>query len=627
MCGIAGYIAKKKDKHLAVYVNGMLDTIIHRGPDAEGKFFYKERIGLGHRRLSIIDLTDGGKQPMCFKDRWWITYNGEIYNYIELREELKGLKYTFQTQTDTEVVLAAYAEWGDKCVDHFNGMWSFAIFDKERERIFMSRDRFGVKPLYYYYDDEKFIFGSEIKEILSIKSVERRANLDTLSAFLVIGCMDYGSGTMFDNIYQLVGGHNLYLDCNTMDVSIKRYYDIRKVKRNQNTFEENSKHFENSFLKSVEYRLRSDVNVGSCLSGGLDSSSIVCAVNKLLKRNGTINKQCTVSSCFDDPKFDEQEYINSVVSKTGVKSYKVFPDMSKCYETLDKMIWHMDEPFGSTSIYAQWCVFEEAKRNGLTVMLDGQGADEQLAGYTPFYQVLFIDLIRQKKWKELRKELYSYKHLRSDFEAVSYYKLLSSTIISAIIPNKWKCFISAFVKYVKGMPFSLRMCLNEDVKLFYKVYDMRSPQGYIYGSMQHGMRALFHYEDRNSMAHSIESRIPFVDYELAEFMYSVPFDQKIKDGLTKLMIREGLRDMLPASICNRVNKLAFETPESKWLKDNKTLFHQEFLKACDVLEKVIDKKRALKWYEKNLETVGRGESTWFRIICAAHWIKIYNVKV
>lgn len=629
MCGIAGYVSAEKENKIEIIVNDMLDTIKHRGPDGCGVKSFGDKVCLGHRRLAILDLSSDGLQPMCLNNRYWITYNGEIYNYLELKAELKQSGFSFHTQTDTEVLLAAYEKWGEDCVSRFNGMWAFAIYDSLKNTIFCSRDRYGVKPFYYEIRDDRFAFGSEIKEILTVKKGEViHAERDVLSAFLTNGILDSDERTMFAGIEQLLGGDNLVFDCNTFTLKKYTWFDLTKVRLNRNSKEENYRLFNEKFHRAIEYRLRSDVSVGSCLSGGLDSSSIVCAVHNQLEKQGKETAQYTVSSCFEDKRYDEQEYIDAVVNKTGVVSYKVFPDMGAVFADLEKIIWHMDEPFGGTSIFAQWNVFKLAKENGLTVMLDGQGSDEQLAGYTPFYKVLFLDLLKRGKYKQLRREIKAYKDMRASSEPEPTWEIIASTILTAFFPDRLRFALNKlFRKRNVGMPFPASFYNNQIVKNSWKWYDKKNPQKYINAGLHQGMRALLHYEDRDSMAHSIESRVPFLDYELTEFIYSVPIEQKIENGRTKNLIREGLKDILPSEIYNRYSKLGFVTPEDQWLKDNEGLFFEELSKACDELAGFLDKKQVLDWYVKNVQKTRMGDSTCFRIICAAKWVQIFGVVV
>ncbi len=628
MCAIAGIISIVQTDNLKKDINSMLETVVHRGPDGQGSKIFDNKIVLGHRRLAILDLSEKGIQPMQRTGRYWITYNGEIYNYIELREELIKEGYAFSTDTDTEVLLAAYEKWGNDCVNHFNGMWAFAIYDEEKNQLFCSRDRYGVKPFYYSFSDNRFIFGSEIKEILAVFGKRPKVNRNTFDAYLVRGGFDKCEETMFDGIYQIEGGYNLILNCGDLTYKTVRWYDLRNIAVNKNDRHTNYRIFREKFLKAVNLRLRSDVPVGSCLSGGLDSSAIICAVHDNFKETKNDKGQYTVTSCFENERYDEWEYAESVIKKTGAASYQVFPDMGKIFEELDHIIWHMDEPFGGTSIYAQWCVFKEAKRRGLTVMLDGQGSDEQLAGYSAFYKVLFTQLLKKGKWKKLLHEIKCYKALREETEDLKTFDLVLSAITTLMMPNFLRYRLNTIYGRKKtGVPFSNAICNNAIVKSNFEGADKRNPQKYIYSGMNVGLRALLHFEDRNSMAHSIESRVPFLDYELAEFIYSIPFEQKIEDGRTKTILREALKDLLPEKIYNRYSKLGFATPEDVWLKENEEFFFDELGKACDKLSGIVEKNKVLKWYKDHIQATRRGDTTCFRIICASHWVEVFDVDL
>lgn len=630
MCGIAGLIYKNENTVIAQEIEKMLDTIIHRGPDGVGKEIFDNKIALGHRRLAIIDLSKDGHQPFCINSRYWITFNGEIYNYLELREKLIEKGYSFSTKTDTEVLLTAFIEWGENCVNYFNGMWAFAIYDSAKNKIFCSRDRYGIKPFYFELTDKRFVFASEIKELIAVKEDnEIKVEMDNFIAYLATGVLEANERTMFAGIKKLMGGYNLTFDCNSFAINIYKWYDLSKIELNKSSKEENYDLFREKFLKAVNLRLRADVSVGSCLSGGLDSSSIVCAVHKNLEKSGKEEIQYTVSSCFEDKRYDEQEFIDAVVRDTGVKAYKIFPNMDESFDELDKIIWHMDEPFAGTSIFAQWNVFKAAKECGLTVMLDGQGADEQLAGYTPFYKVLFIDCLKHGKIKRLMHEIKAYQEHRASTEVVKMWEILLSTITSTVLPDWIRARGNKIFRkrYGDGLPFPAEFYDNPVSKSVYKSYDKRNPQNYIDASMHCGMSALLHYEDRDSMAHSIESRVPFLDYELTEFIFSVPIGQKIQEGKTKNILREGMKDILPPEIYNRYSKLGFVTPEDQWVKDNEEIVYHELENACDVLSALLDKDKILSWYKEHVNSTQRGDNTWFRIICAAHWVQIFNVKL
>lgn len=630
MCGIAGIVSNKKKDNLENMINGMLETIVHRGPDGSGKKFFDDKVALGHRRLAIIDLSEKGLQPMEWNKRYWITFNGEIYNYKELREQLiREKNFSFESETDTEVILAAFAAWGEKCVNYFNGMWSFAIFDRNNQKMFCSRDRYGVKPFYYSMVDDYFVFGSEIKEILKISKGLIKANQKNLEAFLVNGLLDTNNETMFEGIFQLEGGCNLWLDNKTLNYKIERWHHIEKIKLNSFGKKKNCEIFRKKLFLAIRLRLRSDVPIGSCLSGGLDSSAIVCIANSILKEEKDNLEQYTITSCFTDEKYDEQKYADAVTEKTGTISYKIYPDIDKFFKEIDKIVWHMDEPFISMSMFAQWNIFREAKRKGLKVMLDGQGADEQLAGYTSFYNALFYDLLKKGKVKRLFREIKGFKRIRAESEKMSTVERVFSLIARFMIPDSLLYKIRLRYNDKKTeLPFAKRMYFNDVIMSKNKLCDGKNQQRFVYGNMYTGMRALLHYEDRDSMAHSIEARVPFLDADLSEFIYSIPLEEKIEDGKTKDILREALKDVLPESIYRRYSKLGFVTPQDAWINENKEFFYSEFEKGSERLKTLIDKKRILNWYKNNIgkDSAAVGNIA-FRIICAAHWADVFNVKV
>lgn len=627
MCGICGVINKKEtiDK---IMFEKMVDIIAYRGPDDRG-VYYDNEIALGHRRLAVVDLSKEGHQPFFYKKRYVIVYNGEIYNYIQLKKELMGKGYVFSTRTDTEVLAAMYDCYGDKCVHKLNGMWAFAIYDTKKKNVFCSRDRFGIKPFYYYYKEDKFIFASEIKQILLALDHEKPvyANNQKLLEFLVFGDLDYSEETLFADIMQLRGGYNLYFDIESGKCDIVQYYDIEETKCSKKSYDVACNEFKKLFENSVAYRLHADVPVGYCLSGGLDSSSIVCMADYIIQKENVEIEQHAISSCFDNKEYDEQEYIDEVIKNTKVISHKIFPKEKDLFVELDKIIWHMDEPFGSTSIFAQWNVFKSAKEQGLTVMLDGQGADEQLAGYTSFYSVILSYYLRKFRFIKFGKEIHYYCKERVITEKhVSAMDVIANAFVSAFLPNKLKNYLKLKVGYgYSKLPFSRDIIAKASRKR--SIYQVNNPQKYSVDSMKCGMAALLHYEDRNSMAHSIESRVPFLDYKLSESLYSMPIFYKIRKGITKSVLRDGLRDILPEKIRNRIGKLGFVTPEAEWINNNFDFFQAELKEACHLLSGIIDEKQVVDWFGTQKGKIGKGDFLPWRIICAGHWMKIFNVTL
>ncbi|MCR5602817.1 MAG: asparagine synthase (glutamine-hydrolyzing) [Lachnospiraceae bacterium] len=625
MCGIAGcYLVNKKVDH--EIFEQMVDIISYRGPD-DRDTFYEGNLALGHRRLSIIDLSEAGHQPFHYKDRYVVVFNGEIYNYKELREELISRGCSFVSECDTEVLIAAYDQYGPACVDRFNGMWAFAVYDRKEKTVFLSRDRFGVKPLYYYHKDGSFIFASEEKQIIMMAGHRFRVNRPRLMEYMIRGVHDHTEETMFMDIMQLRGGYSMLYRMEKDSISVKRYYDLSETVPGNESFEEAAANFRKCFENAIRLRLRADVPVGYCLSGGLDSSSIVCMADSIIKKDGLKVEQESISSCFEDKRYDEQEYIDEVLKHTEVRGHKIFPQGSSVLDDLDDVLWHMDEPFGSTSMYAQWNVFKGAKEHGLTVMLDGQGADEQLAGYTGFYSVILAEYLRKFRLRRFRHELECYKKLRASTEKyVNSKKIIVEAFIGAFLPGKLQKFGKIHMFYLKqGLPFE-----PEDIKkTIYGIdlYPAGDSRRYILDQLKCNLSMLLHYEDRNSMAHSIESRVPFMDPELAGCAFRMPIDYKLRDGITKYVVREGLKDVLPDKIRNRYSKLGFVTPEDQWINNSPEVFRKEIEEAADVLAPLLKKERVMAWYDRIEGNVQRMDFMPWRIICASHWVKLFDLEV
>lgn len=624
MCGIAGYYNFKGSVDRPKFEK-MVDMVKHRGPDDRG-VFYQGGIALGHRRLAVIDLSESGHQPYLYRNRYVVVFNGEIYNYVELKRKLEQKGYQFVSESDTETLAAAYDCYGKKCVQYFNGMWSFAILDLQKQKLYCSRDRFGVKPFYYYLDDTQFIFGSEIKQILCMLDQKPVANKARLLDFLVCGDQDNTEQTMFAGIMQLRGGYEIEMDLTSHRFQTGQYYELKNLEKQPAGYKENCKKFRRAFMRSVGLRMRADVPVGYCLSGGLDSSSIVSVANKILSEKGRNMEQHAVSSCFEDKEYDEQEYIDEVVKHTDIFSHKIYPDGAQLFDEADRIIWHMDEPFGSTSIYAQWNVFREAKKNGLTVMLDGQGADEQLAGYSIFYGVYFADLLKHFKLRTMMREIAVYKKSRAASEKyVNAGKIISAALISAFVPKVIYKKIYYVYQVSRRLPFSKKqlkeVCQRRDR---YRINEVKQ---YFTDSMKCGMQALLHYEDRNSMAFSIESRVPFLDYKLAEAVFAMPVSHKIRNGYTKAVLRDGLKGILPDKIRHRYSKLGFVTPEDQWINHNNKQYREQLESACEALAPLVDKQRVMRWFDQKSGKVAREDFMIWRIICAGKWVRIFDVSM
>jgi asparagine synthase (glutamine-hydrolysing) len=624
VCGVVGIVALDKSVSADVIFR-MTDTLRHRGPDDEGYLLANTSdsrfvacagpdtlgelqlpllarheadacdLALGHRRLSILDLSAAGHQPMSNADgSLWIIYNGEVYNYLELRDELKGEGYSFCTGTDTEVVLAAYTEWGPHCLRRFNGMWAFAIWDLRKRRLFCARDRFGIKPFHYYWDGRLFAFASEIKALLAHPDIPRRPNGAVIYDYLALGSLDHTDETFFEGIRRLLPSHYLLIDLEQGHLEIQRWWDIQVNPSLDGHSPVNDRdlvaQFRELLTDAVRLRLRSDVPIGTCLSGGLDSSSIVSLANRLMLEEGAVRRelvgerQKTFSACFDDPAVDERPYIRQVIEYTGAESNQVLPQgAGGLWDDLEQLVWRQEEPFGSTGIYSQWNVMRLAKQHRVTVLLDGQGGDELLAGYHHYLGPFVAQTVRaQGPWTALQtvqavsagtgqsKALLLGLGLYNSLPRVAQRAILSlgnarfrtnPTVSESMLqPSFRRQFAERRLVYGKHLGYyNLAERLYQDVFV-------------------HSLPALLRYEDRNSMAFSLEARVPFLDYRLVEFCFSLPVTQRIRDGWTKWVLRQAMDGILPEQVRWRRSKLGFATPEQRWLQEGagwiRRLFNQ-----------------------------------------------------
>lgn len=601
MCGIVGlwYLNQTQSVSPELIVQ-MTDILRHRGPNDEGYLLVNTTkndyincggtdtppalqlpdisqvnglgydLALGFRRLSILDISSAGHQPMSNSDgSLWIIFNGEIYNYIELRTELVAKGYTFHSGTDTEVILAAYETWGPDCLTRFNGMWSLVLWDSRHKQLFCARDRFGIKPFYYFWDGNIFAFASEIKALLEIPTLSRQPNDGVIHDYLRYNRLDHTEETFFQNIKRLLPSHFLKLTDTKPD--IHRYWDIDPHRRFELAEDSiDATQFYDLFEDSVRIRLRSDVPVGTCLSGGLDSSSIVCVANKLLFADRVAPpdivgaQQKTFSACAHDRRYDERNYIESVLEKTGAEANYTFLEADRLLSDISTLIWHQDEPFMSTSMYAQWAVMKLAAQRGVTVLLDGQGGDEILAGYHPYFDYFWGDMLRRGQWQQLWHELLAYRQLQGG--AVPY---LMARSLRSFTPVT---LLGLARRYKRGGTLGLSSDFIEAYqhRVHEFVYRGQDPfHGFLYDTLMHiSIPMLLRFEDRSSMAHSIETRLPFLDYRLVEYVFSLPTNQKIKDGHTKAILRRAMQGVLPEAIRTRTSKMGFVTPEPIWLAND-----------------------------------------------------------
>ena len=598
MCGIGGIINKNNKSVEELLIHQMTDIIAHRGPDSSGSYLYKN-IAFGHRRLSILDLSSSGHQPMKYLDDLVITYNGEIYNFIEIREELIQKGYIFDSNSDTEVILKAYHCWGKTCVNYFNGMWSFSILDIKQKIIFCSRDRFGVKPFYYIEKNDLFAFGSEISQLLTFlpnKILNKKVALD----YLISGIEECSNETFFKDIYLLKGGHNLVFDLQTNSYEIERYYNL-KLSAQKNTSVDD---YIQELKRSITLRLRSDVKVGTCLSGGIDSSTISSFASTIYQNSN--EKFMAIHAKSSEYKTDESEFAKIVSKIANINLNFVEPSYSDFKSNILSIIKIQQEPFGSLSIIMQYFVFKKAKELGCIVMLDGQGGDETLLGYERYYPAI----VKSKKGiAKLKALLQSSKNSR----------------LSLIDTIKYQYYFSNYKLRLKRLKYKnsfykseiINEYESEELRIISESYNdisILQKNEIVSSQLPH----LLKYEDRNSMANSIESRLPFLDYKLVELSLNTNNSLKIKDGWTKFILRKAAETILPKEIVWRKNKLGFNAPEKTWTKE----FENEMIKEIqqsEILNNFIDFK---KLYFKNLDL-----RTKWRLYNFSAWEKEFKVKL
>ena len=615
MCGISLVINRDDKSVLENRIRPMNDIIHHRGPDAEG-FFYGENFAFGHRRLSILDLTAASNQPFHWK-HLSLTYNGEVYNYIELRNELKSLGHNFKTNSDTEVVIASYYEWGIKAFSKFNGMWALAIYDKTNNEIILCRDHFGIKPLYYTKTSSYFLAGSEIKQFTTFDEFKPILNKNTAVNFLVNGYLNYSENTFFEGVYELRAGHYLKYNLTNHDTNKVKWYDLKESIVPAEISENNAViRFRKLFKESLKIRMRSDVLVGSCLSGGIDSSAIV----SMVKANNLSNDNfSTVTSCFEDKRFDEQKFSDLVSKSTGFKSLKVFPNLDDLLNEnhFDEIIFHQDQPVYSGSCYSEYNVFKKARQNGLTVMLDGQGSDEYLYGYPEFYKLKIKELLGVFKLRTAfslitkkagHKNHSTIKEIISIFKSVLVYPSVSF-LKQLIGKNNYSWLNEDWQKIVRKESVfgakNLRELSIEEVK---------------YSSIPYQL----HSEDRNSMMFSVESRLPFLCPRLVEFSIGLDDSMKMKDAYTKYVLRKAVPEM-PKAIRERKDKMGFVSPDAYWMNENRIKVRKElddFIKSYGIVN-----EKLLQQFDNFCEGNQPYNPVFFRAISMSRFCRIFKLSV
>jgi len=623
MCGIIGSYYISSDPKKDIRLKKSLDSLRHRGPDNVGLAHFELSNGflfLGHLRLSIIDLSEAGHQPMFSKDeRHIIVFNGEIYNYLELKKELKNLGYKFSTDTDTEVLLNAWIEWGEVCLKKLVGMFAFVVFDKEQKKLFCARDAFGIKPFFYSLENGEFNFSSEINALVKLFPQIPRLDTQTSFNYLIHSIYDNQEFSFFNGIKQLLPGHfllfNLDEKLGSQLVEIKKWWWPSVIVRKDLTFDQAAIKLRELFLRSVELHLRSDVPLGAALSGGIDSSAVVCSIRYLYPQLPihTFTYSAQGSSVNEEPWADiVNDYVGAIPHKILVSSEELIDD-------IDALIIAQGEPFSTLSIYAQNRVFKEAKKNGITVILDGQGADEMLGGYSGYPSQVLAEYFK----KVDVKGFFTFLNNHSMRFRISRMGVIKS-FVGFLLPERIKSRLKLF--YSRNS-----ILINKKISLKrWESPKVRNEKGSYGRELAKELRAdltssrinrLLRYEDRNSMCYSIESRVPFLTLELAEFLLSMPSDFLVSEtGETKKLFRAAMRGIVPDEILDRKDKIGFETPErsllyAAWPSLKKSL-------DFSVLPDFINKNVVIDFIENSLKSDKDYDDMAWRLILFCKWTSL-----
>lgn len=619
MCGFSFCISKNNIKVSELQL--MNRKISHRGPDKElfinskdlRDYKIKNKINFiaGFRRLKIIDLSNKANQPMLYNNRYLIVFNGEIYNYLELKEKLLSKNYKFKTKSDTEVILAAYDFWGKKSFKLFNGMWSIIIYDLKKNILIASRDRYGVKPFYYTKIDDSFYFASEIKQLLTLRKINE-INKKSLSHYLHYNDATFKHETFIKNIFQLKAGHYLELNRAYFKLKQKKWYFLKKRILNKKNA---CSKIQNILINSVKLRLRSDVNIGISLSGGIDST-IIASIVANLKKNLTKNIYTFTTRTLDQN--DEFQYVKEFNKKYNFKNVLInlrFKNFNKAFINLVKS---HDNPIQSLSVYSEWEIFKKMKEKKIRVNLDGHGADEQICGYENYYSLYLIELIKS-------------------FKFLKFIKFFKELIFSNI-PNKWflfkklliNCIPENIIRIVKNAyNYEINkkwIKLNKIVKVEKKIKNNLVLNQNFKQFFETSLPKQLNWSDINSMSHSIETRSPFLDFNLVENILPMEMEHKINGIKTKYIMREAFKKIIPKKIYNRKFKIGFQAPGEKWLKENRSAVKNLLNMYYFYLKDILDPKFKTKCLNI-IEGKDQYREWIWKIIFLGAWIKYHNLIV
>jgi asparagine synthase (glutamine-hydrolysing) len=637
MCGIAG-IYNFNEKSVSSEEIGMLTAAVaHRGPDGQGIWKSDEyRITLGHRRLSILDLSERGKQPMSYTNgRFWITYNGEIYNFLEIKKELENKGYIFQSDSDTEVVLASFQEWGEKMLDRFNGMWAFAIFDSQKEELFLSRDRFGIKPLYYYKSSEKFIFSSEVQAIHKILGNVHSLNEKVVKDIASGSFLNHGTNeTYLKDVFSLPGGFNLVID-KSRKINLSEWYKLKKINVPRE-FSEQAKKLKELLKDACLLRLRSDVPIGTCLSGGLDSGGITAIINSTgTEKEGRFSNYTHRGFCasFPDTPIDEGKSAKMLAEKLGSKLniLEIFPPKK---EELEKAMEQCDGPMHALAFFPIWSLYGYIKKQGIKVTLDGQGPDEMLGGYRPLFEALTAAIeLKKPRWFLDVYKTYAAQGETAQFSSKSF----ARKVLFIVLFRPAVIFVFKILAKIGFSGFK-----NDLNKLIGKKNDALLPARKSPGFgnsldkslfrqfFQSPLPGILNQYDRCSMAHGIECRMPYMDYRIVEFIFSLPPESKAGEGYTKRVLREAMKGIIPEETRLDKLKIGFNAPVVDWFRGSLKDFMLEQMNRQEFINsKYFDGKKIRSDFDKFLKKKNPKWNDAWNFWAPVHltwWMNYNNIK-
>ena len=592
MCGLAGIVALHGGRVESAVIERMAEVLRHRGPDDSGSFV-QGGVGLGFRRLSILDLSPSGHQPMASSDgRYVIVFNGEIYNYVELRKELTKLGFAFRSSGDTEVLLSAYAAWGRDCLAKLNGMWAFLIYDTARGVLFGSRDRFGVKPLYRYHTGDRVLFASEIKAILSSGYCAAETNWRAVSSFLIQQRLDTTDETFFRGIDKVPAGSAFELDLRG-NYKEWRYWSLTELPAMD--VDDPPQKFAELFEDAVRLRMRSDVPVGVSLSGGLDSTSIICSMARL-QESDTSRSGALWAFAYMAQEFDESIYIKDTLAQTRARLVRLEIDATSLLDKLNDVLWYHDEPVHTMTALISYELMRLASENGLKVLLGGQGADETVAGYGNYFQHYWHSLYTTAGSRQTKEEITAYSRVHGGTPD----RLLQDVRLRALRGkvNRWPAY-QTLARWKRKKIAQERDWFNGDLVASLPVEHQEAEQNLDavlrFSIERENLPLYLRVEDRNSMAHSVEMRLPFMDFRLISYLFHVPPNWKMRGPWNKYILREAMRGKIPESVRLRPDKMGFPFPARKWFDQG----------VCTSLLELLDSQAMRERGVYNLQAIRR----------------------